>query len=71
MPDLEGRGFKIALDRHGARVDPDTQSRIVTEEAAEEVAEEACFEAATSGATAMITNMQTASTHARTACTEK
>jgi len=37
MPDLEGRGFKIAFDRHGVRVDPDTQSRIVTEEAAEEV----------------------------------
>jgi monomeric sarcosine oxidase len=37
MPDLEGRGFKIALDRHGVRVDPDTQSRIVTEEATEEV----------------------------------
>jgi sarcosine oxidase len=37
MPDLEGRGFKIALDRHGARVDPDTQSRIVSGEAAEEV----------------------------------
>jgi sarcosine oxidase len=37
MPDLEGRGFKIALDRHGVRVDPDTQSRIVTEEAAAEV----------------------------------
>ncbi|MGA2429897.1 MAG: FAD-dependent oxidoreductase [Candidatus Acidiferrum sp.] len=37
MPDLDGRGFKIALDRHGVRVDPDTQSRMVTEEAAEEV----------------------------------
>jgi sarcosine oxidase len=37
MPDLEGRGFKIALDRHGVRVDPDTQSRIVSEEVAEEV----------------------------------
>ena len=37
VPDLEGRGLKIALDRHGVRVDPDTQSRIVTEEAAEEV----------------------------------
>ena len=37
MPDLEGRGFKIALDRHGVRVDPDTQSRIVSQEAAEEV----------------------------------
>jgi sarcosine oxidase len=28
MPDLEGRGLKIALDRHGVAVDPDTQSRI-------------------------------------------
>ncbi len=37
MPDIEARGFKIALDRHGPRVDPDTQSRIVSEEAAEEV----------------------------------
>jgi sarcosine oxidase len=37
MPDLEGRGFKIALDRHGVRVDPDTQSRLVTKEAEEEV----------------------------------
>jgi sarcosine oxidase len=37
MPDLEGRGFKIALDRHGERVDPDTQSRIATEEVAAEV----------------------------------
>ena len=30
MPDLESRGFKIALDHHGERVDPDTQSRMVT-----------------------------------------
>ncbi len=30
MPDLESRGLKIALDKHGERVDPDTQSRIVT-----------------------------------------
>jgi sarcosine oxidase len=37
MPDLEGRGFKIALDRHGVRIDPDTQSRMVSEEAAAEV----------------------------------
>jgi sarcosine oxidase len=37
MPDIEGRGFKIALDRHGPRVDPDTQSRIVSEAAADEV----------------------------------
>jgi sarcosine oxidase len=39
MPDIEARGLKIALDRHGPRVDPDTQSRIVTEAAAEEVRE--------------------------------
>ena len=37
MPDLESRGLKIALDRHGVRVDPDTQSRIVSEQAADEV----------------------------------
>ena len=37
MPDLETRGLKIAIDRHGERVDPDTQSRVVTKEATEEV----------------------------------
>src|SRR5256885_15497151 len=36
MPDLETRGLKIAVDRHGERVDPDTQSRVVSEKAAEE-----------------------------------
>jgi len=36
MPDLEGRGLKIAVDRHGERVDPDTQSRLASEEGAEE-----------------------------------
>jgi glycine/D-amino acid oxidase-like deaminating enzyme len=30
MPNLESRGLKIALDRHGERIDPDTQSRTVT-----------------------------------------
>jgi len=35
MPDLESRGFKVADDRHGARVDPDTQSRVPTPEALE------------------------------------
>ncbi|HXM94555.1 MAG TPA: FAD-dependent oxidoreductase [Candidatus Dormibacteraeota bacterium] len=35
MPDIEGRGLKIALDRHGERVDPDTQSRLVSSESAE------------------------------------
>src|SRR5712664_2842246 len=36
MPDLESRGLKIAVDRHGARVDPDTQSRVVSVEGADE-----------------------------------
>lgn len=35
MPDMEERGLKIAFDRHGERVDPDTQSRIVSAEAVE------------------------------------
>jgi glycine/D-amino acid oxidase-like deaminating enzyme len=30
MPDIESRGLKISYDGHGERVDPDTQSRIVT-----------------------------------------
>ena len=33
MPDIERRGLKLALDRHGERVDPDTQSRLPTREA--------------------------------------
>jgi len=37
MPDLETRGLKIALDRHGERIDPDTQSRIVSASAIEEI----------------------------------
>ncbi len=36
MPDIESRGFKIALDRHGAIVDPETQSRLASPEAAEQ-----------------------------------
>jgi glycine/D-amino acid oxidase-like deaminating enzyme len=32
MPDIESRGLKIAFDEHGERVDPDTQSRIVSAE---------------------------------------
>jgi glycine/D-amino acid oxidase-like deaminating enzyme len=39
MPDIEGRGLKIAVDRHGERVDPDTQSRIVSPEATKAVRE--------------------------------
>jgi sarcosine oxidase len=37
MPDLESRGLKIALDHHGERVDPDTQSRIVSAQATKQV----------------------------------
>ena len=37
MPDLETRGLKIALDRHGERADPDTQSRIISASAIEEI----------------------------------
>jgi sarcosine oxidase len=37
MPDLESRGFKIAFDGHGERVDPDTQSRMVSPESIERV----------------------------------
>jgi sarcosine oxidase len=35
MPDIESRGLKMARDAHGERVDPDTQSRIVSGEGAE------------------------------------
>ncbi|HZE25422.1 MAG TPA: FAD-dependent oxidoreductase, partial [Blattabacteriaceae bacterium] len=31
LPDIEGRGFKIAFDRHGERFDPDTDMRVVGE----------------------------------------
>jgi sarcosine oxidase len=37
MPDLESRGLKIALDKHGERVDPDTQSRMVTPSEIDEI----------------------------------
>lgn len=32
IPDLEGQGFKVAFDRHGPEVDPDTQDRRVSAE---------------------------------------
>ncbi len=37
LPDLENRGFKLALDRHGAAVDPDTDERTVTPNLLQEV----------------------------------
>jgi sarcosine oxidase len=39
MPSLEWRGFKIAFDSHGQRVDPDTQTRVVSAESIERVRE--------------------------------
>ena len=35
LPDIEGRGFKIAFDRHGERFDPDTGMRVVKESSVE------------------------------------
>ena len=29
IPDFDGRGFKIGIDRHGASIDPDTAERLV------------------------------------------
>jgi sarcosine oxidase len=37
LPDLENRGFKIALDRHGPSFDPDTDDRTASEEILKEV----------------------------------
>jgi glycine/D-amino acid oxidase-like deaminating enzyme len=31
IPDLDGHGFKVGIDRHGDRVDPDTLDRVVDE----------------------------------------
>jgi glycine/D-amino acid oxidase-like deaminating enzyme len=39
MPDLESRGLKVALDRHGEPADPDTQSRLVTSAEVAEIRE--------------------------------
>jgi monomeric sarcosine oxidase len=35
MPDIESRGLKVADDRHGPSVDPDTQTRVASAEALE------------------------------------
>lgn len=32
LPDIEGRGFKIAFDRHGPTIDPDNDQRIISSE---------------------------------------
>jgi sarcosine oxidase len=37
LPDLEHRGFKVALDRHGVEIDPDSSERTITPELLNEV----------------------------------
>lgn len=39
IPDLESRGFKIALDKRGPVIDPDSESRTVSSEVVEKVRE--------------------------------
>ncbi|OLC94112.1 MAG: hypothetical protein DMG35_14465 [Acidobacteria bacterium] len=39
MPDIESRGLKIAFDKHGEHIDPDSQSRIVSPKMMEAVRE--------------------------------
>jgi sarcosine oxidase len=39
IPDLEGRGLKVAIDRHGPTLDPDTGDRLATAEGLREVRE--------------------------------
>jgi monomeric sarcosine oxidase len=39
IPDFRGRGFKVALDRHGPPVDPDSLQRVPTAETIERVME--------------------------------
>ena len=37
FPDLDGRGVKVSLDRHGPRFDPDTGDRVASREGADAV----------------------------------
>lgn len=39
VPDLEGRGFKVAVDRHGPTCDPDNMERVATADGLREVRE--------------------------------
>jgi glycine/D-amino acid oxidase-like deaminating enzyme len=39
FPDLEGRGVKLAFDRHGAEIDPDTMDRVASRESIAEARE--------------------------------
>jgi sarcosine oxidase len=42
LPDTEGRGIKIAIDRHGPPFDPDGGNRVVTSEGQDEVRQYLC-----------------------------
>ena len=37
VPDLEGRGFKVAFDTHGAEFDPETDARLVSTESVRKI----------------------------------
>lgn len=37
LPNIENRGFKIALDRHGPSIDPDTEPRVVSPASVEQI----------------------------------
>ncbi|MFN0101498.1 MAG: FAD-dependent oxidoreductase [Bryobacteraceae bacterium] len=37
IPDIENRGFKVAIDKHGPAVDPDTHSRLVAQQTVDQV----------------------------------
>lgn len=37
FPNIEARGFKVALDRHGPPIDPDTNDRVITAQALADV----------------------------------
>lgn len=37
LPDIDGRGIKVAIDRHGERFDPDTNDRVASSEGLAEV----------------------------------
>jgi sarcosine oxidase len=37
IPDIESKGFKVAIDKHGPRFDPDSGERLVTPESTNEV----------------------------------
>jgi sarcosine oxidase len=47
LPNLDGRGFKLAIDAHGPEFDPDTGERVVTAAGLNAVRDYSCPAAAT------------------------